>query len=93
MCINQRLKESKLKKTIFKCPLCKAEIKTIVKNKDIIQLQNNNGILSIIEKMEFQKIRTNLSNTSMSVSLQINNSPINNENNNIENVKKIIFKN
>lgn len=91
-CINQTLEESKKKKTPFKCPLCKVEINSILEYKDITQLRNNIGILSLIEKMEIQKIKTNTSNNSMSISLQINNSPIINNENNIQNVENLVFK-
>ena len=92
-CINQTLEESKKKKTTFKCPLCKVEINSILEYKDIAQLRNNIGILSLIEKMEIQKIKTNTSNNSMSISFQINNLPNINNENKIQNVENLVFKN
>ena len=81
-CIKEALNKSTLQQNNFKCPSCKSEINSLIEFKDILELPNNNGILTLIGKMETQKIKTNTSN-SMSISLQNNN--ISNTNNKINN--------
>ena len=46
---------------------------TITTDKDIINLKSNNTLISFIGKLETQKIKTNASNASLSMSFQINN--------------------
>ena len=72
-CLEKALMKLKEQKTNFKCLLCKNEIKSITTYKDIINLKSNNTLLSLIGKMETQKIKTNASNASLSKSFQINN--------------------
>ena len=56
---------------------------SILTYKDIINLRNNSDILSLIEKMEIHKSKTNTSNASLSLSFHINTlSNLNNEANN-----------
>ena len=82
-CLIELLKQYDSQQAIFKCPSCKIEINSLLTYNDILNLRNNNDLLSLIGKVEIQKIKTNTSNASMS---QINNiSNINNNdiNNNI----------
>ena len=66
--------DKRKKEDIFKCPSCKREIDSIKNKKDIINLPKNNQLLSLIEKVETQKSRTNVSNISMSMSIPVNTS-------------------
>ena len=82
-CLEDSLKKKSSEKEIFKCPSCKTEMNSILTYKDIINLRNNSDILSLIEKMEIQKLKTNTSNASLSLSFHINTlSNLNNEANN-----------
>ena len=59
---------------IFKCPTCSKELPSIKNKKDIMNLQKNTRLLSLLDKIETQKSRTNISNISMSQSILVNNS-------------------
>ena len=59
---------------IFKCPCCKKEIGAIKCKKDIMNLPKNTQLLSLLDKVETQKSRTNVSNISMSMSIPVNTS-------------------
>ena len=72
-CLEKALTKLKKQKSSFKCLSCKNEIKSITSYKDIINLKSNNALLSLIGKKETQKIKTNVSNASLSMSFQINN--------------------
>ena len=84
-CLLEILKDNSLQKTNFKCPSCKIEINSLISNNDIFNLRNNMNILSLLGKMEMQKIKTITPNAS--ISLHINSSNINNESN-INNIQK-----
>ena len=91
-CLKELFKNHNSQQNIFKCPSCKNEITFLTYN-DVLNLRNNNDLISLIGKMEIQKIKTNTSNASMSNSLQINNSSnINNDinNNNLQNEENIL---
>ena len=62
------------KEEIFKCPNCKREIDILRCKKDIINLPKNTQLLSLLDKVETQKSRTNISNISMSMSIPVNTS-------------------
>ena len=64
---------------VFKCPNCHTEIPTILNKKDISNLQKNIQLLSLLDKVETQKSRANLSNISMSMSVQVNTSYLNSD--------------
>ena len=68
------LKDKLKKDEKFKCPSCKREIDTIKNKKDIINLPKNSQLLSLLDKVETQKSRTNISNISMSMSIPVNTS-------------------
>ena len=68
------LKDKLKKDEKFKCPSCKREIDTIKNKKDILNLPKNSQLLSLLDKVETQKSRTNLSNISMSMSIPVNTS-------------------
>ena len=72
-CLEKILIQLKEQKDTFKCPSCKDEIKSIITYKDIINLKSNNTLISLIGKMENQKIKTNISHASLSMSFQKNN--------------------
>ena len=72
-CLMDILKKLMEQKTTFKCPSCKIEMKSITKNKDILNLPNNNALVSLVGKIENQKTKTNTSNASLSMSFQMNN--------------------
>ena len=57
------------KEEIFRCPNCKREIDAIKCKKDILKLPKNVQLLSLIDKVETQKTRTNASNISISMSI------------------------
>ena len=59
---------------IFKCPNCKREINAVKCKKDIMNLPKNTQLLSLLDKVETQKSRTNVSNISMSISNLVNTS-------------------
>ena len=59
---------------IFKCPNCFREHPHIKNKKDILNLPKNTQLLSLIDKIETQKSRTNVSNISMSISIPVNTS-------------------
>ena len=58
----------------FKCPNCSKEHPLIKNKKDIMNLKKNIRLLSLLDKIETQKSRTNISNISMSQSIPINTS-------------------
>ena len=72
-CLENSLKKKSSEEEIFKCPSCKTEMNSILTHKDILNLRNNSDILSLIEKMEIHKIKTNTSNASLPLSLNLNN--------------------
>ena len=57
-------KYKKKEKFIFKCPCCKREMEKIKCKKDINNLPKNTQLLSLLDKVETQKSRTNISNIS-----------------------------
>ena len=59
---------------IFKCPNCAVEIPSVKTKKDIMNLKTNTRLLSLLDKIETQKSRTNISNISMSQSNPVNTS-------------------
>ena len=59
---------------VFKCPNCARELPSIKTKKDIMNLQKNTRLLSLLDKIETQKSRTNISNISMSQSIPVNTS-------------------
>ena len=67
-------KHKKEKENIFKCPNCKREIDLLKCKKDIYNLPKNTQLLSLLDKVETQKSRTNISNISMSMSIPVNTS-------------------
>ena len=67
-------KHQKEKENIFKCPNCKREIELLKCKKDIYNLPKNTQLLSLLDKVETQKSRTNISNISMSMSIPVNTS-------------------
>ena len=67
-------KYKKEEKFIFKCPCCKREIEKIKCKKDINNLPKNTQLLSLLDKVETQKSRTNISNISVSMSMPVNTS-------------------
>ena len=58
----------------FKCPNCKREIEMLKTKKDINSLPKNIQLISLLDKVETQKSRTNISNISMSMSIPVNTS-------------------
>ena len=62
------------KEEIFKCPNCNRKIDILKCKKDIINLPKNTQLLSLLDKVETQKSRTNISNISMSMSIPVNTS-------------------
>ena len=67
-------KYKKEEKFIFKCPSCKRDLDKIKCKKDIMNLPKNATLLSLLDKVETQKSRTNISNISMSMSIPVNTS-------------------
>ena len=59
---------------IFKCPNCDKELPSLKTKKDIMNLKKNVRLLSLLDKIETQKSRTNISNISMSQSIPVNTS-------------------
>ena len=59
---------------VFKCPNCSKEHPSLKNKKDIMNLQKNTRLLSLFDKIETQKSRTNISNISMSQSYAMNTS-------------------
>ena len=59
---------------VFKCPNCSKELPQISSKKDIMNLQKNTRLLSLLDKIETQKSRTNISNISISQSIPVNTS-------------------
>ena len=68
----EKLKNNPL--IVFKCPNCSKEHPLIKNKKDIMNLKKNIRLLSLLDKIETQKSRTNVSNISMSQSIPINTS-------------------
>ena len=68
----EKLKNNPL--IVFKCPNCSKEHPLIKNKKDIMNLKKNIRLLSLLDKIETQKSRTNISNISMSQSIPINTS-------------------
>ena len=66
--------EKHKKEEPFKCPNCKREIEMLKTKKDINNLPKNIQLLSLLDKVETQKSRTNISNISMSMSIPVNTS-------------------
>ena len=62
------------KEEIFKCPNCKMEMGEIKCKKDILKLPKNTQLLSLLDKVETQKSKTNFSNISISMSIPPNTS-------------------
>ena len=58
----------------FKCPNCKREIEMLKTKKDINNLPKNIQLISLLDKVETQKSRTNILNISMSMSIPVNTS-------------------
>ena len=59
---------------VLKCPNCSKEHPSLKNKKDIMNLQKNTRLLSLFDKIETQKSRTNISNISMSQSYAMNTS-------------------
>ena len=73
-CLNDKVENGINKLENFKCPLCKIEIDMIKTKNDIINLPKNTQILSILDKVETQRSKNNVSNISMSMSIPVNTS-------------------
>ena len=73
-CLYSIVDKNKKIEAIFKCPNCKIEIDSIKCKKDIFNLPKNTQLLSLLDKIETQKSRTNISNISMSLSIPVNTS-------------------
>jgi hypothetical protein len=58
----------------LKCPNCSLEHPSINTKNDILNLKKNTRLLSLLDKIETQKSRTNISNISMSQSIPMNTS-------------------
>ena len=59
---------------VLKCPNCSLEHPSINTKNDILNLKKNTRLLSLLDKIETQKSRTNISNISMSQSIPMNTS-------------------
>ena len=59
---------------VFRCPNCSKEHPNLKSKKDITNLQKNTRLLSLLDKIETQKSRTNISNISISQSIPVNTS-------------------
>ena len=73
-CLYAIVEKNKKSQAIFKCPSCKREIDSIKCKKDVFNLPKNTQLLSLLDKVETQKSRTNISNISMSMSIPVNTS-------------------
>ena len=80
-CLLEILQENLLKRATFNCPSCKMSINTIISDNDINNLRNNKNLLSLIGKMEMQKIKTITSNASLSFPINSSNKDETNNNN------------
>lgn len=78
-CLKEILSKSSMQKSIFKCPSCKCEIESISTYKDLLNLQNNNALLSFVNKIETPKLKTKTSAHSVSNQIKNNISYLNNE--------------
>ena len=61
---------------LFKCPICNYEIMTITTKEDIMDLKKNLSLINLVDKVANNKSRVNMSNISMSMSANLNNSSI-----------------
>ena len=68
-CLYGKLENYKKDEEIFKCPNCERKMQEIKCKKDIYNLPKNTQLLSLLDKIETQKSRTNISNISMSLSI------------------------
>jgi len=68
----EKIKKNPL--SVFTCPNCSKELPSLKNKKDIMNLQKNTRLLSLLDKIETQKSRTNISNISMSQSVAVNTS-------------------
>ena len=68
-CLYRKVEKYKKDEEIFKCPNCERKIEEIKSKKDIYNLPKNTQLLSLLDKVETQKSRTNISNISMSMSI------------------------
>ena len=59
---------------LFKCPICNYEIMTITTKEDIMDLKKNLSLINLVDKVANNKSRVNMSNISMSMSANLNNS-------------------
>ena len=71
-CLEKELDKSLKNKCIFKCPSCSLEFESIIKYKDILNLQINNSLISLAKILDNKKIEINTSNCSVSCPIRNN---------------------
>ena len=57
ICIKEILDKSLKEKCVFKCPTCTVEIESILTYKDILNLKQNNALISFSKRLDIKKMK------------------------------------